>query len=444
MSLINQFTHFFKQHELLPLSHPLLVGTSGGIDSVVLCELCRQAGYSFSIAHCNFQLRGEESDRDEKFVRALAEHYGVEILVNRFDTTSYAEQNKLSVQEAARDLRYHWFGQLVSEKGFSYTLVAHHADDNIETVLMNFFRGTGLQGLTAIPPINLTRARLLRPLLHIRQNRIEEFARHHNLSWVEDSSNASVKYTRNFFRLELIPMLRGFYPQVEENILDNIERFTGINELYKLSVADWKKKVCVEEGKEVRIPILKLMKFRNTSLLYEIISDFGFGEKQVDELVKLASAESGKFIENNEYRIIRHRKWFIIAPRVGASDTVVIDRNESSTQFPGGTLELKQKDISNFQLNKSEWVAQLDAKDIEFPLVLRKWKQGDYFYPLGMRKKKKLSRFFIDLKLSKNRKEETWVLESNKKILWIPGLRMDDRFRITDQTKSFFEITFKR
>src|SRR5215207_4600033 len=233
MSLLHQFGHFFRQHELLPLQGKLLVAVSGGVDSVVACELSHQEGLPFAIAHCNFGLRGEESDRDAHFVTNLARKYGVALFLRNFETQEYADEQSISIQESARALRYQWFAQLRAEKGCAYTLIAHHADDNIETVLMNFFRGTGMQGLTAIPPINLLQAKIIRPLLHVRRNRIEEFARLHHLSWVEDSSNASSKYTRNFFRNDLLPSIRSVFPQVEENILDNIERFTRINEWYK-------------------------------------------------------------------------------------------------------------------------------------------------------------------------------------------------------------------
>jgi tRNA(Ile)-lysidine synthase len=437
-NISEKFTRFFKERNLL--QRKFLAAVSGGIDSVVLCELCKQCGIQFSIAHCNFQLRGEESERDEKFVRSLGEKYGVEVFVKKFDTNAFVEEKKISIQEAARDLRYDWFVQLKKEKGFSFTLLAHHADDNIETLLMNFFRGTGLQGLTAMPEENLDEKFFLRPLLEVRRKEIIEFAKQNNLQWVEDSSNASSKYTRNFFRNELLPAIKKAYPQVEENLLGNIERFKKTNVLYQTSVEELKKKVCEQYASEVRIPILKLMKYQHTSLIYEIIKDYGFGEKQVEEVIKLAGADSGKFIENYQYQIIRHRNWFIIAPKTIIADTIAIEEGVEKICFSRGRLELKTIPKEKFHLQKKESVAQLDPKHIEYPLLLRKWRRGDYFYPLGMRKKKKLSRFFIDRKLPKNQKENIWVLESNKKIVWIVGMRIDDRFKITDSTKEILSI----
>lgn len=438
-NMAEKFIKFFKERNLLQCK--FLAAVSGGIDSVVLCELCRQSGIGFAIAHCNFQLRGEESERDEQFVRGLGEKYGLEVFVKRFDTEKYAEERKISIQEAARELRYDWFVQLKKEKGFSFTLLAHHADDNVETLLMNFFRGTGLQGLTAIPKENLEEKFILRPLLEVRRKEIVEFASQNNLQWVEDSSNASSKYTRNFFRNQLLPAIKKVYPQAEENLLDNIERFKKINTLYQISVEELKKKLCEQCASEVRIPVLKLMKYQHTSLIYEIIKDYGFGEKQAEELIKLADADSGKFIENDRYQIIKHRNWFIIAPRTTVANTIAIEEGMETVRFVGGELDLKIVSKEKFHLQKKENIAQLDLRHIEYPLLLRKWKQGDYFYPLGMRKKKKLARFFIDQKLPKNQKENIWVLESNKKIIWIVGMRIDDRFKVVDSTKQILFIS---
>lgn len=437
-NISEKFIQFFKERNLL--QGKFLAALSGGVDSVVLCELCRQSGIRFSIAHCNFQLRGEESKRDEKFVRSLSEKYAVEVFVKSFDTKTYAAEKKMSIQEAARELRYAWFVQLKKEKACSFTLLAHHADDNIETLLMNFFRGTGLHGLTAMPEENPDEKFILRPLLEVRRKEIIEFAEQNNLQWVEDSSNLSSKYTRNFFRNELLPAIKKVYPQVEENLLNNIERFKKTNALYQISVEELKKKIGEQYASEFRLPVLKLMKYQHTSLIFEIIKDYGFGEKQVEEVIKLAHADSGKFIENDRYQIIKHRNWFIVAPKASIADTIAVEEGMEKIYFSGGKLELKTISKEKFHLQKKERIAQLDTKHIEYPLLLRKWKQGDYFYPLGMRKKKKLARFFIDQKLPKNQKENIWVLESNKKIIWIVGMRIDDRFKVKESTKEILLI----
>ena len=242
MAFLNQFSQ--RLSELLYGSKDkLLLAVSGGLDSIALCELCEQTGYDFIIAHCNFQLRGEESERDEKFVRELGKKYNKEVLVKRFDTEQFAKKNKLSIQEAARELRYHWFEELIKEGKAKHTATAHHADDNIETLLMNFFRGTGVRGLTGIPE-RTSIANTIRPLLNFRKSELLEFAKQNDLNWVEDSSNASIKYTRNFFRNEFLPALQKSFPQVEHNLLENINRFKDADALYQVAIASIKKKLC--------------------------------------------------------------------------------------------------------------------------------------------------------------------------------------------------------
>jgi tRNA(Ile)-lysidine synthase len=456
MNLHDRFNDFIKKENLFTSKDKLLIAVSGGVDSVVLCELCKQSGFDFTIAHCNFQLRGEESERDEKFVRSLGEKYGAGVLVKKFDTGNYSIENKLSIQEAARVLRYEWFEELVnsqlsivnSENRVSpihhspftiHMLTAHHADDNAETLLMNFCRGTGLHGLTGIP---VSYGHIKRPLLSFTKEEIVQFAKENKLDFVEDSSNQSSKYTRNLFRNEIIPAISKVYPQVNENLVDNINRFKEIEKLYKFSVGDIKKKLVKEKGSEWHIPIKQLMGYKNRALIYEIISDFGFSEKQIDEVIKLAESDSGKYIDSPafNYRFIKHRHWFIISPVNSAeSGIIVIEKKDKSIVFEEGLLKIEW--LNKLPADFKNEIVYFDEAEIKFPLILRKKKTGDYFYPLGMRKKKKVSRFLIDSKLSKTQKEKAWVLESDKKILWVVGYRIDDRFKVTDQTKSVIKIT---
>ena len=468
MNLLQRYQEFIKKENLFSLKDKLLLAVSGGVDSVVLCELCKQAGYDFAIVHCNFQLRGEESVRDEKFVNKLGEKYKVAVKIKKFDTQKFAEENKLSIQEAARDLRYKWFFYLwqsetlgnninTNEKdnipGWhtpatrSFVLTAHHADDNIETLLMNFFRGTGLHGLTGIPisgPSTVL-AYIKRPLLSFSKKELIEFANENKLEFVEDSSNLSTKYTRNLFRHEIIPAIGKVYPQVNENLTENITRFKEIEKLYKLAVSDIKKKLIKEKGSEWHIPVKQLMGYDNRALIYEVITDFGFTEKQIVEVIKLAESDSGKYLDSPtfDYRIIKHRHWFIISP-INSVDSrmIVIEEKDKKVLFEEGVIEIEKFQITNFNPQTSYNIACLDSKEIKYPLILRKWKTGDYFYPLGMMKKKKLSRFFIDQKLPKTEKEKTWVIEMDKKIIWVVGKRIDERFKVTEQTKSGLKISY--
>ncbi len=321
-----------------------------------------------------------------------------------------------------------------------FLLTAHHAGDNAETILMNFCRGTGLHGLTGIPA---KIGRICRPLLEFSREEIMEFAKDNKLGYVEDSSNLSSKYTRNYFRNEIIPAIARVYPQIKDNLGDNINRFREIEKLYKLSVGEIKKKVCRQKGVELHIPVRQLMGFDSKALIYEIISPYGFSEKQVDEVAKLAESESGRYIKSpgNDCRIIRHRHWLIISPRKDMeAENILIEEGVKEVKYKRGTLIIQAITGSKSLSTHSTTTACLDAKSIQFPLLLRKWKEGDYFYPLGMKKKKKLSRFFIDQKLSKTEKEQVWVLESEQKIIWIVGHRIDDRFKLTEKTKNVLQI----
>lgn len=453
MNLLNRFTATVKSERLYDFADQLILAVSGGVDSVVLCELCHQAGYAFSIAHCNFQLRGEESERDEKLVRQLGVKYGVEVMVKKFETGACAAELKISIQEAARMLRYEWFSELVDNRQFNahslptkqttqktVLLTAHHADDNNETLLMHFFRGTGLHGLTAIPA---KYGDIRRPLLGFFKEELLDFSRENKLDYVEDSSNESSKYTRNFFRNEILPMVSQVYPQVKYNLQDNINRFKEAEKLYRLSVDELKKKLCRIKGAEVHIPVKQLLQYNNRALIYEIIRDYGFGEKQVEEVLKLAGSVSGRYLDAPamHYRMIKHRHWFIISPVFSAASALIaIGEQEKYTGYEQGILSIEKIMNTGKQVPAETDTAWLDTKLIRYPLVLRKWKAGDYFYPLGMKKKKKLSRFFIDLRLSKSQKENCWVLETDKRIAWVIGYRIDDRFKITAHTKEILAL----
>jgi tRNA(Ile)-lysidine synthase len=454
MDFLKQFQQYIKRQNLFQQKDKLLLAVSGGVDSVVLCELCKQAGYDFTIAHCNFQLRGEESERDENFVQELGKKYDVEVLVKKFETENYAAENKLSIQVAARELRYTWFNELLTKikadlfpegsksplGGLGGLLTAHHANDNIETLLMNFFKGTGINGMHSILP---KQGNIIRPLLFAKKETISEFALANNLSFVEDSSNASDKYTRNYFRNQLIPGLQKVFPQVEDNLLNNIDRFCDIEILYRQSVDLHKKKLLEQKGNEIHIPVLKLLKTTPLhTVVYEIIKDYGFTAHQTDEVVTLLKSETGKYIQSATHRILKNRNWLIIALNESSDAATILIEDEGSWQFAIGSLQVKKIMFNNqFSIVNNQLTAQLNAAEIKFPLLLRKWKQGDYFYPLGMQKKKKLSRFFIDQKLSQIQKEKTWVIEMDKKIIWVIGMRIDDRFKITESTKNILQIS---
>lgn len=445
MDLLQRYKAFIQKENLFSQKDKLLLAISGGADSVVLCELCKQAGYDFDIAHCNFQLRGEESERDAIFVKNLAEKYNVTFYYKKFDTEQYAANNTLSIQEAARKLRYEWFAELLQNINKPATgnlqskiLTAHHANDSIETMLMNFFKGTGIAGLHGILP---KQNNIVRPLLFAFKYELKQFAEENELQYVEDSSNESNKYTRNYFRNQLIPALQKVYPQVEMNLQLNTGRFRETELLYQQAIEWHKKKLLEKKGNEFHIPVLKLQKtIPLVTVIYELVKDFGFTPSQINDVINLLQSESGKFVQSATHRIIKNRNWLIISPnKTEEADNILIDV-KGTYKFANGKIKLSFNSNKPFTPDTSPLTAQLDAADIKFPLLLRKCKQGDYFYPLGMTKKKKLSRFFIDNKLSMPQKEKIWVIESDKKILWIVGMRIDNRFKITEKTKQLLHI----
>lgn len=446
MNLLETFNHFIKTKNLFTIKDRVLVAVSGGVDSVVLCELMKRSGYDFVIAHCNFQLRGEESNQDEVFVKGLGGRYGAEVLVKKFDTESYATENKMSIQLAARNLRYEWFKSILSDSSYnlSYLTTAHHANDNIETLLINFFKGTGISGLQGI---QVKESRLIknlrRPLLFAKKAELVSYAEQNNLQWREDLSNESNKYTRNYFRNELIPSIQKVFPEVEQNLQDNLFRFSNIALLYNHSVEQFKKKLIEKKGNEIHIPVLKLQQTpAYQTVLFEIIKEYGFTPAQISEAVKLMQAESGKYIESASHKFFRNRNRMILSPKAPVvSGYFLIEEKDVEVFFGDKKLSLEFLQYIPSVINDST-LALLDLNKITFPLLLRKWKQGDYFYPLGMNKKKKINRFIIDNKLSMTEKENVWVLESDKKIIWVVGHRIDNRFKLTEKTKSVLKIKF--
>lgn len=420
----------------------LLLAVSGGLDSVVLTDLSARSGVDFGIVHANFQLRGAESDRDEAFVHKLAMKYDKAYFIKKFDTAHFAESEKLSIQVAARNLRYGWFKTFLEKDPASYQFLvtAHHLDDNIETMLMHFFRGTGISGLSGMPEKN---AGLIRPLLSFSKNQLREYAASQNLDWVEDSSNDTDDYTRNYFRNQLIPALTTVFPGIHQNMENNLFRFSEAALIYQQAVRVYKKKLLKAIGTELHIPILLLKKsIPLRTILYEIIKDFHFSPAQADDVIRLMDSSNGKYISSSSSRIIKNRRWLVIAPLEDPGIShIVIDRNDSAVTYPEGKLRLKNLLVPDSEtISKEATIAWLDAEKIQYPLVLRKWKTGDYFYPLGMKKKKKLARFFIDQKLSKTAKEKVWVLVMDSQIIWVVGHRIDNRFCIRDSTSEILMI----
>ncbi|WP_394352290.1 tRNA lysidine(34) synthetase TilS [Flavobacterium lotistagni] len=413
----------------------LLLAVSGGMDSMVMLDLMRQLPYDIAVAHCNFQLRGEESDQDEIFVKSFAEQHKIPVFTTRFDTLTFAEDYKLSVQVAARELRYNWFYELLETGNYDYLLTAHHADDNLETFLINLIRGTGLDGLTGIPVLN---HKIIRPLLGFSRIDLVLHANESKLQWSEDSSNASDKYLRNKIRHDLIPVFKALNP----SFLDSFEKTQSYLQQSKAMADDASvmvyQQVAVAKGNEIHFNLKKLLQLPNyTSYLYQWLKEFGFSAW--DDIYALSKGQSGKQVFSTHYRLLKDRKVLIVAPIDNAASVTefYIDSQQADVNFPLNLSFSLVADISA----ASNSVIFVDAEQLEYPLVLRKWQTGDIFQPLGMQgQSKKVSKFFKDEKLSLIDKEKAWLLCSASKILWIVGFRQDERFKVTSKTQKILKI----
>ncbi len=437
MTISNFQKHIKNKLQFLTESK-LLIAISGGIDSVVLTLLCHQLQLNISLAHCNFNLRGDESDADEDFVVELAEDLNIEVFTQRFDTEAYAKENKRSIQMTARALRYDWFTELAEQLQFDYILTAHHADDNLETFLINFTRGTGLEGLTGIPEIN---GKLVRPLLPFSSEQIEAFAKENNIKWRDDSSNKSVKYLRNKLRHDVVPILKEINPSLLQSFQNTIDNLNDTADIVKESTnAVLKRAITTMDEAHIAFKISEFKKVNNPkAYLFEVFKSFGFTEW--NDMVDLLDAETGKQVLSSTHRLIKNRDQLLLSTISSEDhDIITISENEIKKETPFGVLFFDEADAISESNQQKIYV---DQDKLKFPLVLRKKQEGDVFYPLGMTGKKKLSKYFKDEKFSLLEKENTWLLCSNDAIVWVIGRRADNRFRVTENTKQILKIELK-
>lgn len=436
MQMIDRFKAYLIDNNLIS-EKPVLIGTSGGRDSIVLCHLYLQSKIPFAIAHCNFNLRGEDSDGDEIFVNEWATKYNIPIHVKPFDTKDYAEKNGLSIQMAARNLRLSWFVELCVENDYEIYATAHHQDDAVETYLINQIRGTGLAGLHGILP---RQGRLIHPLLFCNRNEITEYAQSNQLKWREDSSNNENKYLRNKVRNRLIPILKEINPNINFILQDNINRLKASEEIYKLKIKELKALITSKIEAGISINLHKLNNTIQRELVFfEIVQEFGFNYSQAVQILQKGETKSGSYIESDSHVILKNRNELILKEKFETSNEIWrIEEGADSIQNPI-FLQINYKDL--FEINTNEWIGQFDYHKLKFPLFLRKWKEGDFFFPIGMGGKKKLlSDYFIDEKLSLIEKNEIWLLCSKDEIVWIIGKRIDERYKITKKTSQILEI----
>ena len=425
---------YIKQHHLFKREDKLILAISGGADSVALACLLKALNCNFIMAHCNFGLRKEESDSDEVFVKKLAKKLNVECVTSNFDTQNFATQNKLSIQMAARELRYKWFEALRLKLDCNFIVTAHHQDDDIETFFINLLRGTGIKGMLGIHP---KKRNIIRPLLFARKDEIYDFLKENKIEYREDSSNKDDKYLRNKIRLHLIPLLEEINPSIKETITKDMDYLSGISEIYNTQINKQKGRLLKQEGSYFTISIVELEKLNPMpTYLYELLKPFGFFS--VNDISIALQKQSGKQFFSSTYRLIIDRKKIIIQPiRKNEKIEIQIDKNDKECFSP---IQLGFSLSENLDIQNNVNIAMLDLSKLHFPLVLRKWEKGDFFFPLGMNGKKKLSDFFIDNKISIPEKEQIWVLCSANEIAWIVGLRLDYRFKITEKTKKAYIV----
>lgn len=441
LSFSERFLQFWELHfaPQVDKDSTIIVAISGGVDSVVLAYLLKETLHlNIELAHCNFHLRGEESGRDELFVRNYAKQLGVALHIQNFDTIQYANSEKLSIEEAARNLRYDWFRQLARrEEGKIFPIfVAHHANDSIETLLNNFFRGTGIAGLQGIQTVNNG---IFRPLLFAKRKEIVQFALQNNLQWVEDSTNASSDYTRNYWRNEVLPELKSFYPTIEDNLLGNIDRFKDLNYIYQHFIQQTLSQILIQNGTGFTISITDLLGLEPLeTILFELAKKFDFNVRQVSEWKKILHGESGSAIVSPTWKLWKDRTELYLIPIVEEDRNVFIIGEPQNYDLPN--LKLSFSINKHLPEEKTSDTLYLDLSKVTFPFTIRHWKDGDFFYPNGMKGKKKLAKYFIDEKIPVAEKEQIWLLTKDDTILWVIGMRADRRFLADENSSEILSV----
>jgi tRNA(Ile)-lysidine synthase len=415
----------------------LLLAVSGGLDSMVLLKIFQMLHFEIGVAHCNFKLRDEESDADAVFVENQTKNLNIPFFSTSFETKHFAALHKTSIQIAARKLRYDWFYQLLEIHKFDYILTAHHADDAIETFIINLTRGTGLEGFIGIPAQN---NKVIRPLLTFSRVEIEDYAKKINLKWREDSSNNSDKYIRNKIRLDVMPILKSINPNFVASFQKTQQYLQQSHSLVKDSIQDFYKKVVTVQNDSIYFDLDELLKKPNyRAYLYQWLKEYGF--EAWDDIYKLPMAQTGKQVFTTDYSLLKNRKHLILSPLKTKENQVIFEIKDISknVNFPIKLSFCKVNDV----LIASNTTIFVDEEKLNLPLVLRRWQEGDFFQPNGMNSKsKKISKFFKDIKLPLLEKQNVWLLCHNNQIVWVVGFRQDERFKANKNTKKILQIQF--
>lgn len=440
--MVNQFLKFIRKENLFQSSDRILLAVSGGADSMLMAHLFVSTGFQVGVAHCNFLLRGEESDKEEQFVSAYCDRHNIAFWSKRFNTSEYAGQEGISIEMAARDLRYEWFEQLMAAHHYDYLATAHHQDDVLETFMINLSRGSGIKGLSGIQPKS---GRIIRPMLFTNHTEIVETCTQLDIDYCTDSSNLETIYKRNLIRHEVLPLLERVNPAFRKNALKTIANLHETGQLFQQRISEIKAAVYSEDEQGAMIHIEKLQDYAPLrTILFELIRSFGFQADQVDDIIDSLKKESGKKFFSDAFRLVKDREYLIISPIQAAQDRVIyIEEDCDKIDFPIHLSIEKLQRTANFRFSTQPHIVDLDMDRLTFPLILRHWREGEYFQPLGMNGLKKVSDFFIDEKYSIPEKENAWIVASGDQLVWIVGKRMDNRFKINHQTKSIIRLKLK-
>ncbi|MBP3253186.1 MAG: tRNA lysidine(34) synthetase TilS [Bacteroidales bacterium] len=440
--MLKKFLQYNKDNNLFDIKQDkILLAVSGGMDSMVMTDLFLKAGCDIAIAHCNFHLRGKESDRDEEFVTSFAKERNIKLFTQSFDTFAYMQSEKKSLEMSARDLRYEWFAKIIQQNNFTLLATAHHGDDSAETIIINLLRGTGIAGLHGILPKSNN---IIRPMLFASRSDIAAYAESNSVKYVVDSTNSDNKFTRNKIRNEIIPLFREISPDFDNIIRKDTERLRETETVFRTVVDNVKKNLLQKKDGCITVELSKLKELNPIHIyMYEILSEFGFNETNINSICGILNGgnNSGKQFYSEKYRIVIDRKYLLITPKqqkeTKEQQYTIEDYQIDITQPLQLHVEIL-KDLNFIKIPKSKNIAMFDYDKLQFPLVLRHWKNGDVFFPFGMNGKQKLSDFFTHNKYSLLDKESQWLLCSGDDIIWVVGERLDNRYRITDKTRTIY------
>jgi len=440
--MVNQFLKFIHEQNLFHSPQRILLAVSGGADSMLMLHLFQNSGFPIVVAHCNFGLRGAESDEEEQFVTNYCNQHNLACHIEHFNTSEFALQEGISIEMAARDLRYEWFNKLLDQHKYDYLATAHHQDDVIETFLINLSRGSGIKGLSGIQPKS---NRIIRPMLFTNHAEIIDYCKRSSIAYRTDSSNLDSVYKRNLIRHQILPLLEKVNPAFRKNALRTIENLHETSQLFQQRLGEIKAAIYSEDEQGAMIHIEKLLNQTPLrTILFELIHPFGFQSEQIQDIIDSLNKESGRKFFSDKYRLVKDREFLFISLFKPKQEAVFyIEEDCNNISFPIQLTIEKLERTPEFRFSILPNVVDLDRDQLIFPLILRHWHEGEYFQPLGMTGLKKLSDFFIDEKYSIPDKENAWILSSGNQLVWIVGKRIDNRFKITNQTKNIIRLRLK-